>query len=131
MEGRGGRGGRRAFEFVPLVVLLALLGGGGWGLFRTHHPPAVGASPPSTAASHQPCDAIALQGSPPATGAVESRGWRIQIDRTRILQQVPASDGGAYDAAPGKEFFVIDLTFRRVAGTGKAGVASGAIRLVC
>lgn len=122
---------RRAVEFVPLLALLVLLAGGGWLLFRPHHPQTVGAAPPSTAVSHQPCDAVALEGSPPRPGTVESHGWRIAITRTRLLQQVPASDGGTYDAAPGKEFFVIDLAFRRAPGSGEAGVDSSAIRLLC
>jgi hypothetical protein len=118
-------------EFVPLAALVLLIGGGGWLLFRPHRSPAVGTVPPSTAASHQPCDAIALQGSPPGRGAIESHGWRISITRVRIRQQLPASDGGAYDAAPGKEFFVVDLAFRRLAGSGQAGVDSSAVRLLC
>jgi hypothetical protein len=122
---------RRALEFVPLAALLVLLAGGAWLLFRPHHPAAAGLAPPSRAATHQPCDAVALEGSPPASGAVESRGWRIRIAGTRILQQVPASDGGSFDAAPGKEFLVIDLAFRRVAGAGEAGVDSSAVRLLC
>lgn len=122
---------RRMIEFLPVLGLTLVLAVAGWLVFRpASKADRVGGSP-SPSGSHQPCDPQRPADSPSGGDTVEARAWRIQLDRVRVLLHLPAQDGGTYDAAPGKVFLVVDLSFSRIPGVKHAAISTDSVRMTC
>jgi hypothetical protein len=108
------------------LVVVALTAGGIWWIL------AGGSKDSATPApSHSPCQPIVATAASGASQPARTDDWEIDVTGSRAAPSVPAQGRGAWDAAPGELFVVVEVRFRNLHTGSEASLSTRLASLEC